>query len=130
MVQTVVMTHLTRKIVSLFSMVAMVFAQLAVAAYACPMQFQGLDGAVATVSASAPDAGERDTGSPALCKKHCENGQQNVNDSPQSPASVSFETALTLTMQPATSRDAPVAVPSLRNATAPPHAIRNCCFRI
>ena len=133
-VKIVIMTRLTRKIVSLFSIVAMVFAQLAVAAYACPMQFQGLDNSVATVTATAaePDAGDYDTSAPALCKKHCEDGQQNVNDAPQTHAFLSFESALTLTMaiQPATSRDAPVATPSLQNATAPPHSIRNCCFRI
>lgn len=128
------MVHLTRKLVSLLSIVAMVFAQMAVAAYACPMQFQGLDNAVAKVSASAADAGESDSASPALCKRHCENEQQNVNDSPQAPAAFSFETALTLTlplvMQSATLRDAPVTTPSLRNATAPPLSIRHCCFRI
>ena len=128
------MNRIARKFVSLFSIAALLFAQLAVAAYACPMQFQGLDNAVATVSASAPDAGEQDADSPALCKKHCENEQQNVNDSPQAPAAFSFETALTLTlplaMQSATLRDAPVATPSLRNATAPPLSIRHCCFRI
>ena len=122
------------QIVSLISIVAMVFAQLAVAAYACPMQFQGLDNSVATVTATAaePDAGDYDTSAPALCKKHCEDGQQNVNDAPQTHAFLSFESALTLTMaiQPATSGDAPVATPSLQNATAPPHSIRNCCFRI
>jgi len=133
-VTSVVMTRLTRKIVSLFSIVAMVFAQLAVSAYACPMQLQELDDAVAGLSASAPAAGERDADSPALCKKHCENGQQNVNDSLQAHASLSFDTALTLTlplaMQSATLRDAPAAAPSLRHATAPPLSIRNCCFRI
>ena len=131
-VQSVVMTRLSRNIVSLFCIFAMVFAQLAVSAYACPMQFQGLENAVTNASASELDAGALDAGSPALCKKHCEDGQQNVNDSPQAPATFLFETALTLTtaMQPATPRDKPVAVPSLHNATAPPHAIRNCCFRI
>lgn len=131
-VYSVTMNRVTCKFVSLFSIVAIVFAQLAVAAYACPMQFHGLGDAGANLSASAPDASERDSASPALCKKHCENGQQNVNDSPQSPASAPFETAQapTIATQLATPRDLPAAVPSLRHATAPPHSIRNCCFRI
>ena len=126
------MNRIARKFVSLFSIAALLFAQLAVAAYACPMQFQGLDNAVATVSASAPDAGEQDADSPALCKKHCENGQQNNNDSPQALTAVSSETSLTLplSLPPATPQGIPAAPPSLRNATAPPLSIRHCCFRI
>ena len=126
------MNRLTRKLVSLLSIVALVLTQLAVVAYACPMQFQGLDDVVESVGAATPDAGGSDADSPALCKKHCENGQQNVNDSSQTLAMCAFEAAPTiaLVIQPATMHDAPAATPSLRNATAPPLSIRHCCFRI
>ncbi len=127
------MNRLTRKIVSLLSIVALVLTQLAVVAYSCPMQFQWLDDAVVSADAPAPDAGGSDVDSPALCKKHCENGQQNVNDSSQALAMCALEAAPTiaLVIQPATLRvDAPAATPSLRNATAPPLSIRHCCFLI
>ena len=40
------MNRVTRKLVSLIGIVAVVFAQLAVSAYACPMEFAALDEAV------------------------------------------------------------------------------------
>ena len=131
-VEPSIMNRLTRKFVSLISIVAVLFAQLAVSAYACPMQFQGLDDVVANVNATEPDEGVRGATSPALCKKHCEDGQQNINDSSQALAECAFEAAPTIALvtQPATLRDVSATPPSLRNATAPPLSIRHCCFRI
>ena len=123
------MNNVTRKLASLLGIVAVVFAQLAVSAYACPMQFIGDDDAVVAFE---PRSSGRDAESPALCKKHCENGQQIVNDAPQPLVAVTFAPALNVT--PATNRavhlSATAVSPSLLRVTAPPLAVRNCCYRI
>ena len=123
------MNRVTRKLVSLLGIVAVLSAQLAVSAYACPMQFMALEEA-----AAAPDAnsGGQDLTSPALCHKHCENGQQNVNDTPQPLAAISAGQAMVvaLIVDPPAPLPAIVLAPSLLHATSPPLSIRHCCFRI
>lgn len=125
------MNRLTRKLVSLLGIVAVLSAQLAVSAYACPMQFMALEEAAAV---AAPDAnsGGQDLTSPALCQKHCENGQQNVNDMPQLLASSSAGQAMVvaLIVDPPAPLSAIDLAPSLLHATSPPLSIRHCCFRI
>ena len=123
------MNRVTRKLVSLIGIVAVVFAQLAVSAYACPMEFAALDEAVGVPETNSSG---RDASAPALCQKHCENAQQNVNDTPQPLAGVSLASAVvvTLAIDRAMSLPAKAATSSLHHATSPPLSIRNCCFRI
>ena len=127
-----VVNRFTRKLVSLLGIVAVLFAQFAVSAYACPMQFMGMDEAADVVGAPETSSSGRDLESPALCQKHCENGQQNVNDAPQPLAFVSLAPAFVvmLPVVPAATSTATAPTPSLLHATSPPHSIRNCCFRI
>ena len=126
------MNRLSRKLFSLLAIGALLFAQLAVAAYACPMQFAGVDEAALTDAAGEKNASQRDVDSPALCQQHCENGPQNVNDSPQVPVFFAVETGWVVA--PSTPMILPIrtsASPAfLSHATSPPLAIRNCCFRI
>lgn len=126
------MNRFTRKLASLLGIVAVIFAQLAVSAHACPLQFMGQD--AVENSAVAPDANSngRDSESPNLCQKHCENGQQNINDTPQPLAFVSPAPAfiVTLMSEPVVPLLATAPARALQHATSPPHAIRNCCFRI
>ncbi len=122
------MSRLTRKLVSLLGIAAVLFAQLAIPAHACVMPFN-LDDAALT---SAECSSGSESASPALCQKHCENGPQNVNDTPQAPASVSLEFPfiVSLAIDPAARLDATSLMPSLQRTTSPPLAIRHCCFRI
>jgi len=126
------MNRLTRKLVSLLGIAAVMFAQLAVSAHACPMQFMGMDEAAAGVASTEATAGEADAGSPALCQKHCENAQQSATDSPQPPVLLFLEPAFVapLAMDPAAPLTATSRTPSLQRTTSPPLAIRHCCFRI
>jgi hypothetical protein len=124
------MNSITRKLVSLLGIVAVVFAQLLVSAYACPMLLMGAD----DVSAATPQADTcaDDMASPALCQKHCENAQQNINDAPQPLAGVALAPAFAVKL-PAVmgmALSVPALQPSLLHATSPPHAIRHCCWRI
>ena len=126
------MNRFTRKLVSIFSIVAVIFAQLAVSAYACPMQFMGLDEVGIALGATESDSGVTDAVSPALCQKHSEHGQQNVNDTPQALAFVSFNTALVIEtlVEPNALSTTNALTPFLLHATSPPLSIRNCCFLI
>jgi hypothetical protein len=120
------MNRLTRKLVSLLGIVAVVFAQLSVAAYACPKQFMGLDAIAVEATESS------DSVSPLLCQKYSEAGQQNINDTAPTMATQSVDCVrINPVMQDSF---APLAAanfaPTLHHATSPPLPIRNCCFRI
>ena len=121
------MNRFNRKLVSLLSIVAVVFAQLAVSAYACPMEFAALDDAVGIAEANSSG---RDVLAPALCQKHSDNAQQNLNDTPQPFVSLAPGFVVALAIDQATSLPAIAATSSLHHATSPPLSIRNCCFRI
>lgn len=126
------MNRFTRKLVSLLGIAAVLFAQLAVSAHACPMQLMGPDMVADTAGAADENSGGTDTDSPALCQKHCEHAQQSVNDNPQTLAFVTFEPAFEFTILiDAVARITSTAPsPALLHPTSPPLSIRNCCFRI
>ena len=126
------MNRFARKLASLVGIVALIFAQLAVSAYACPLQVIGFDEAAAEIDGPGTNASGRDADSPALCQQHCQNGQQNINDTAQPLAFVSPAPvlAVNLLLEPAKSLTATAPTDDLLHATSPPHAILNCCFRI
>lgn len=116
----------------------LLFAQLAVAAYACPTLSPATAGAntvQASDSAHGPDCGglaaTMDPSLTNLCAEHCKSGQQSAQASTMSlPAallSVRYTTPL-----------APVRAPPPRSAAAsmsalvagePPHTILHCVYR-
>ena len=129
-----------RLLTALLALLGMLFMQFAVAAYACPrLQAGNADGPsmsphAADQAPGMPDCGEPDADSPALCHAHCHDGQSSL-DKPEArtPAPV-FVTLMVLpaAFEPAVPRRGPPAeAPSLlRRPTAPPIAIRHCCYRI
>ena len=127
------MNRTYRKLMSWLGIVAVLFAQLAVSAYACPLLFKGFDNSTNTAGVSDASAECPDPVSPNLCKKHCENGEQNINDMPEPQACLlALEPAfiVALVLDPTLSSPAPALTPSLLHATSPPLSIRNCCFRL
>lgn len=126
------MKRIYRKAFSLFAIFALLFTQLAVSAYACPMLVQADDEQSVATSVSLSSVDETDAAQPGLCQKHCENGQQNVNDAGTPLASVTFAPAFVIALP--TPQPSPVLAtalfPYLLHATSPPIPIRNCCFRI
>ena len=114
----------------LFVLFSLLFMQLAVANYVCPAASK----AVALAEAAMPCAGEMvvDTEQVALCHAHCQSGQQTV-DKAQTPTPIgAVAMGVAYTVEPAeVDWSVPAGYrPSQRSATAPPVAIRNCCFRI
>jgi hypothetical protein len=122
------MNRLLRRLSAWAGVFALLFAQLAVSAYACP----GGDFAASAMAqgsmASPCDRADADQSN--LCEKHC-------HDSGQSQGSASvihaaFVPGLIAVLPVATShgRSPQVDDPALLHATSPPASIRNCCFRI
>ena len=123
-------------ITALFVLVSLLFMQLAVAGYVCP----GAGSKVSDISAMA-EAGmpcaqsmtlNMDEEQPNLCQAHCQTGHQSADKHELSfpvaisalPADFSLKIALPVFSE------APLQAPHLQRTTAPPVAIRNCCFRL
>ena len=125
-----------RFITVLFALMSLLFAQLALAAYSCP----GSGSRAAEVAAMAQQGMPcvesmtmaMDEKQPSLCDAHCQADQQ-TSSTYQIPALASLPDLgadyLTPRILPAPP-GAPLQAPLLRRTTAPPLAIRNCCFRI
>lgn len=130
----------------------LVFAQMAIAAYACPTllsnaaammempssskALRGASGnmqhAGAQVVADCGDvAGAADTSSPNLCAEHCRTGQQSDHASTLTVPPVLLTTLLiTPYAADVATRPRPAAAASSALASVdPPHAILHCCFR-
>jgi hypothetical protein len=125
-----------RLITALFALISLLFMQLALASYACP----GVGSKVSDISAMT-EAGmpceqsmtiNMDEEQPNLCQAHCQAGQQTA-DKYEIPAPVAI-TALppdfTLPVIVPVLPGAPLQAPHLMRTTAPPVAIRHCCFRL
>lgn len=118
----------------------LLFAQLAVAAYACPglaakAPDTSVASAAAAMDASMPGcdgmAGAMDPESPNLCAEHCKQGKQSDQASTLT-VPVAMFTALYATT-PALPAKAPrpsAAMLSALVAASPPHAILHCVYRI
>ncbi len=105
---------------------ALVFAQLAVSAYACPK---------APVEAFQSDAVEApchqvDRGNANLCQKHCHDSQQSQNPSPSVSDTFVPAFVVNVSLGASCASSSSVDDPALVHATSPPASIRNCCLRI
>lgn len=126
---------------AVIALISMLFMQLAVAAYACPQltvaspngQGQAMD--MDMVDDHAMSGCEKpDPVQPALCHAHGQAGKQSL-DKPEPPPVHPFSAVgLAIPLHTVTTFDLPAGVPiagvSLSRTTAPPVAIRHCCFRI
>lgn len=129
----------SRVAAALIALFSMLFMQLAVAAYACPGLSMGQGVPAPEMAAHSSDPGvtpcsEMDMEQPTLCHASEHVGYQSL-DKPQLPHVAPFVPAALVvvwhtvdsTLRPTT--EWPQSV-SLERSTAPPVAIRNCCFRI
>ncbi|MEO8120148.1 MAG: hypothetical protein ABI606_12625 [Rhodoferax sp.] len=124
----------------LFALVSLLFMQLAVAGYSCPggltKELVKVAEAAAMAQAGMPCAESMaltvDDEQPGLCHAHCQAGQQTA-DKYQVPGLASLAVLATDFPLPRFTPallGAPLQAPLLRRTTAPPLAVRNCCFRI
>ena len=122
----------------LFALVNLLFMQLAVAAYVCPV---GMSGGARTELADMKAAGmpcaeamtqAQDDDQPGLCAAHCKADQQTA-DKYQLPVLASLDVAPHDYPPPRlilASLEPPVQVPLLARTTVKSVAVRHCCFRL
>jgi hypothetical protein len=124
-----------RRVFALFALVAVLFSQLAVAAYACP----GADGmfGAAIAQQEAPPCHEQEPQDEpgALCNAHCQQGSQSFAERGASLPAVSFVALPSSMIAPRADlrADAPrrrTQVSLLERPTGPPLAVRHCRFNI
>jgi len=143
-----------RKSISRTLMGVLLFAQLAVAGYACPslsaedsmsLPNGGVALAMSWAAADAPSA-VQPTGMPPgcdqmdpdaanLCAEHCRQGQQSADTAPAPSVSAGIPTLLySIPIEPqhalGSGRSFPAPDASVDAAPEPPHAILHCVFRI
>jgi hypothetical protein len=127
-----------RILTALIALFSMLFMQTAVASYACPrLQTDHAPDSMVADQASGPampGCDQPDPASPALCHAHCLDAKAS-QDKPSAPIvspAVVLVSTLLLPLEPLRPLAQPVAdQPSLlQRITAPPIAIRHCCFRI
>lgn len=123
---------------ALLALLSMLFMQAAVASYTCPgLQSEGApDGWVAgrAPASRMPGCDQPDAASPGLCHAHCLDGKSSLDKAEVptvTPAAVIVSTIL-LPLQPPLALPQPAAAQAsfLQRTTAPPIAIRHCCFRL
>ena len=130
----------------------LLFAQFAVAGYACP-GLSGMtsmpksndvmvmpsaavpDDAAAAVADMAPGCDQIDQGAANLCAEHCRFGHQSADTAPVPVVLAAIPTFLySLPLEPApllgSGRSMPAPDANLAAAPPPPHAILHCVFRI
>lgn len=132
-------TRPSRFLAAFIALLSMLFMQLAVAGYVCPLLERGsthevMEVAMEMTSDSLMPCQDMDQEQPSLCHASEQADKQSL-DKPHSPSVAVFvPSALIATLHP-------VIVPnlsfiqwqepfSLARSTAPPLSIQNCCFRI
>ena len=120
----------------LIALVSLLSMQFALAAYVCPGTISRVAAASQMEQSAMPCdetmAGAMDGLQPGLCHAHCQAEHQSA-DKYQVPAiavPIHFGTGfITLRLVPIPP-GAPLQAPLLTRTTAPPVAVRHCCFRI
>jgi len=125
----------TRAIAAIITLFSLLFAQLAVSAYACPLPDQVQKAEMVSMAGmpGCTDMG-MDKSSAALCGAHCDTGHQSA-DTAGTPVVQPFVACGLEVVLPRIERSAAPLASSLASipltrATAPPMAIQHCCFRI
>lgn len=142
-----------RKAISRLLIGVLLFAQFAVAGYACPglssmssmakgdeVMVMGAEatpeaGVAAKATDTAPGCDQMDQDAANLCLEHCRHGQQSADTAPVPVVLAAIPTLLySLPLEPTpvlgSGRPVPALDVSLAAAPPPPHAILHCVFRI
>lgn len=129
------LTRRCRLLTVLLSLCALLFAQTALAAYACPAVAKAAE--IAQMAEAGMPCAESpalavDDEQPGLCHAHCR-GEPPSADHYQLPALATLDqlgAVLTVASPPVLGGASSPQVPLLRRGAAPPLAVRYCCFRI
>ena len=131
------MKRAKRKLFAWLTIASVLFAQIALSAYACPMDTQvaGIESQQSAQSTVPPsgcnDMAGWDQQQPNLCFQHCEDGKQNVDNTTQKiPA---MDLPLLAVVPLAIEIDPPKVMHErlfFVHKTSPPPTLRFCVFRI
>lgn len=132
---------LSRFVTAIIALLSMLFMQLALASYACPdyvkkgPEQQELVMSTQAAMPSMDACMKADPSQPSLCNAHGQQVDRYSLDKPQNPPVQAFAPAgWALPLHPIGLGDRatpnPLQTGALSRATAPPVAIRHCCFRI
>ena len=126
------LTRPSRFIAALITLFSLLFTQLAVASYACP-QLPTVNHATVRMQ-DVPGCTGMDAQHTNVCAAHCDTGHQSL-DAAAAPEALPFiacQLALVLPSSESISSELATSATSvpLTRTTAPPLAIRHCCFRI
>jgi hypothetical protein len=125
-----------RRLVARSAIAVMLFAQLAVAAYACPALTGTADGIPVFVAddmhTAMPGCDETDISNSNLCLQHCQSGVQSVQSTPQVsvPAIALVPMATIGLIAPASGPGITAVSVLLERQTSPPPLIRFGVLRI
>ena len=129
------MTCMWKQIAAIFGLGAFVFAQLAVVVYACPASAPGKATMTQVVAAGAaqPCQNNMDGEHPNLCKQHCEQASQSVdNNAVQAAIEAPTLPLIAVVLPPKIHLASKATVQGnlLASVAEPPLSIRFCTFRI
>lgn len=133
---TMKLTRSSRVLAACLTLFCLLFTQLALAAYVCPNQTTAprpVEAKPAPMADCQEMGSVPDTEQPGLCKAHCASEKQSPDTTGAPQVQAFVPAGLVLVMVDAASRHAPAlhsGAVSLTRTTAPPVAIRHCCFRI
>lgn len=133
------LSRLSRAVVAFVTLFSLLFMQLAIAAYACPVMSgkEGNEGrALVMMSSDMPGCAGVDANQPTLCHAASQNelAKQSLDKPPGPQVQAFIATTLVLAVQSTVMSDLPPGnigqFADLSRATLPPIAIRHCCWRI
>jgi len=123
--------HRHRRWIALLALLGLLFQQLAMAAYVCPLELGGQASVVAT--AMMPPCGSQDTTDKTRCQQHCHPLAQTSDHATPLTVPAALLPATTWSRDASTIRiDLPesIACEIDAHATAPPLIIQHCSFQI
>lgn len=125
------MTRRFRSFAALLALVGVLFSQLALAAYACPMESLAQAAAMAEMDGEGGCCGQSvDGNNPVLCQAHCQQGKQTLDKPSFSVPDPGPATSVLPIAAEARPPDLSGALPLLlARETVPSLAVRLCCFR-
>jgi hypothetical protein len=122
-----------RRCLSAWLVLAILFAQLATAAYACPASGAAHVPCAASMAADG-GAPRLDPAQPGLCLQHCQAPSQTLDQghSPSVPAPVAIPTLIVEPLAEASVEATVWSAQEIRRDRRPstPHSVLHCCYRI
>ena len=128
------MTRFRRKVIACISIAALFLAQLAIAGYACPIERASHHPMTMKSAASdtAPPCRSLDSKNPTLCKQHCEDSSQSVDNHIQAQVDAPILPVIVTHFLPPAQifKRSPVPRVWLSKCTKPPLYLHHCSFLI